>query len=206
MYGAYGHQLSLKKHAFFVLYMYSRHPNSIKNIQGVSKHMGCPSPWEISKHTGGIQTYVVYPNIWGISKHTGASKHMWWVSNIWRPSEHTGGVQTYRGLQMYGAYGHPLSLIKHTFFVLSMYRRHPNIIKTYRGHPKYVERCQTYGASKHMGCPNIQGAFLHAFLFHKAGLSLVDISKYYQLFHLYLGVMKSHPYLGESKVSCLSHL
>ena len=27
------------------------------------------------------------------------------------------------------------------------------------------------GMSKHMGCPNIQGAFLHAFLSHKAGFS-----------------------------------
>ena len=28
---------------------------------------------------------------------------------------------------MYGAYGHPISLTKHAFFVLCMYRGHPNI-------------------------------------------------------------------------------
>ena len=124
------------------LYKHMGHPN----IQGVSKHKGAlkhrghPNIPEASKQIRGC------PNIWGIqtemgasehmgaSKHTGASKHM-------GVSKHTGGIQTYGGHQMYGAYGHPLSLTKHAFFVLRMYRGHPNIwgIQTYRG------------------CPNIQG-------------------------------------------------
>ena len=59
--GAYGNLLSLTKHAFFVLYMYSRHPNIIQTYRGASKHIG------VSKHTGGIQTYgdiQMYGGIW----------------------------------------------------------------------------------------------------------------------------------------------
>ena len=51
MYGAYGHSLSVTKHAFFVLSMYG-------GIQTLSKDTG------MSKHTGGA------------SKHMGASKCM----------------------------------------------------------------------------------------------------------------------------------
>ena len=43
---------------------------------------------------------------------------------------------------------------------------HPNIIKTCRGSSKHM-----LGVSKHMGCPNIQGAFLHAFLSCKVGFA-----------------------------------
>ena len=74
--------LSLTKHSFFVLYMYSRHPNIIQTY-------------------GGVQTYGRYPNI------QEASKHMWGCSNIWGhhntqgASKHTGGIQTYGGIQMY---------------------------------------------------------------------------------------------------------
>ena len=73
---AYGHSLSVTKHAFFVLCMYgaSKH---YPNIQGVSIHKGgiqtygwCANK-EASKHTGGvqtyggIQTYRMHPHIWG---------------------------------------------------------------------------------------------------------------------------------------------
>ena len=92
LYGAYGHPLSLTKHAFFVLCMYRGHPN----IQGASKPMGVQTYREAY---GGIQTH---PNI-------------------------QEGIQTYGGIQLYGAYGHPLSLTKHAFFVLCMYRGNPNI-------------------------------------------------------------------------------
>ena len=100
---------SLIKHAFFVLCMY-------RAIQTSPKHRGhpnrgCPNIqggiWWASKDTGshpnmrGIQTYGA-SNIQGASKHMGASKCL-------------------------GAYGHPLSLTKHAFFVLCMYRGHPNI-------------------------------------------------------------------------------
>ena len=44
--GVYGHPLSLTKHAFFVLYIYSRHPNIFQAYIGASKHMG------VSKHMG----------------------------------------------------------------------------------------------------------------------------------------------------------
>ena len=105
---------------------------------------------EVSKHTGGIQTY------WGVQTY-GTSKHTGVHPNIW-------------GIQMYGVYGHPLSLIKHAFFVLCMYRGHPNIIQNmgavqiYRA-VQHTGGIQTYGAVqiyreafKCVGCPNIQGA------------------------------------------------
>ena len=49
VWGAYGHPHSLKKHAFFMLCMYSGHPKiwGYPNIQGASKHMGA------TKYTGG---------------------------------------------------------------------------------------------------------------------------------------------------------
>ena len=168
--GAYGHPLNLTQHAFFVLYMYSRH------VQTSFKHTwGHPNMWEyphifrghpnigVPKHTrkypniwgiqtyrgciqinGGIQTYWGCPNIWGhptilegvqtwgASKHTGAIQ-------TYGASKHTGGIQTYGGIQMYGAYGHLLSLTKHAFFVLYMYIRHPNIFPNIHG------GIQTYG-------------------------------------------------------------
>ena len=48
--GAYGHPLSLTKHAFFVLLMYRGHPN----IWEASKHMGVSKDTGASKHTEGI--------------------------------------------------------------------------------------------------------------------------------------------------------
>ena len=99
-------------------------------MQTSSKHVGGSKHMGVSKHTGGIQTY-------GVSKHIG--RHM-------GASKHTGPIQTYGGIQTYkghpniqgalkhmgaskcmGAYGHPLSVTKHAFFVLCMYRGHPNI-------------------------------------------------------------------------------
>ena len=80
------------------------------------------------------------------------TNHAFFVLCMYRGIQTYGGVQTYReaygGIQTYrgpskhmgaskcmGAYGHPLSLTNHAFFVLCMYRG-----------------IQTYG-----GCPSIQG-------------------------------------------------
>ena len=57
---------------------------------------------------------------------------------------------------MYGGIWTPLSLKKHAFFVLCMYRGHPNIwgVQMYRGHketPMYVSNPNIWGASKHRG-------------------------------------------------------
>ena len=116
--GAYGHPLSLTKHAFFVLCMYRGHPN-IWGIQtyGASKDMG------MSKHTGG------YPNMKGIQTY--------------------GGIQHMGSSKCMGAYGHPISLTKHAFFVLCMYRGHPNIwghtifciILNYMCHLEFLPSC-----------------------------------------------------------------
>ena len=78
--GAYGHPLRLTKHAFFVLYMYSRLPNIQGGIQTY----------------GGVQTYGGHPNIKGTSKLWVESKHM-------GASKHTRGIQTYgmEGIQTY---------------------------------------------------------------------------------------------------------
>ena len=60
--GAYGHPLSMTKHAFFVMYMYSRHPNIFPTPGGIQPYGGHPTIWGIqtyrSVHTysGGIQT------------------------------------------------------------------------------------------------------------------------------------------------------
>ena len=125
--GAYGHPLSLTKHAFFVLSMYRghpKHPNSQTSakLQGVSKHGWCPSIQRASKQ--GPPKHKGHPNIQG---------------SIWGASKHTETIQTYGGIQKYGAsqhtggmqmceaYGHPVSLTKHAFFVLCMYMGHLNI-------------------------------------------------------------------------------
>ena len=93
------HPLSLTKHAFFVLYMYSRHPNIFQTYGGIQTYGGCPNIWECPhifrghpnigypniqegiQTYGSIQTYRKvskhggHPNIQGLSKHMGASKH-----------------------------------------------------------------------------------------------------------------------------------
>ena len=78
----------------------------------------------------------------GISKHTGVHPNMWGCPNIWGHLNIQEGIQTYGGIQIYGGIWTPLNLTKHIFFVLCMYRGHPNI-KTYRGIQTYV------GVSKH---------------------------------------------------------
>ena len=97
MYGAYGHPLSLTKHAFFVLYMYKGHPNIIQTY-------------------GGVQAYRWYPNIGG---HPSIQGHPTY-----------GGVQTYR--EAYGG--------------IQTYWGHPNM-----GHPNIQGTSKHMGASKCMG-------------------------------------------------------
>ena len=88
------------------------HPNIWRcpSIQGASKHRGEPKHM-VPKHTG---------------KHMGASKDTGSHPN-------TRGIQTHGVSNIQGAfkcmeaYGHPLSLTKHAFFVLCMHRGHPNI-------------------------------------------------------------------------------
>ena len=122
--------LSLRKHAFFVVYMYSRHPHIPQTYRGGIQTYGGVQTY------GGYQNIQGHPNMWGVSKH--------------------GPIQTYRGhpniwgtSKCIGAYEHPLSLTRHTFFVLCMYRGHPNIIKTSWGHPN-MWGCPNIG-----GHPNI---------------------------------------------------
>ena len=209
IYGAYGHPLSLTKHAFFVLCMYKgaskHHPNiwrASKLMEGVQTYRGHPNILGASNIQGGIQmygaqgqalvcpniqggsqTYGVHPNIQVVSKHVGHPTIQRGVQtcghskiqghpNIQGAIQTYGGIQTYRGyilgygvIQMYGAYGHPLSLTKHAFYVLCMYRgaskHHPNIwraskpmegvqtcrgIQAYRGHPNIQGGIQMYGA------------------------------------------------------------
>ena len=82
----------------------------------------------VSKHTRG------HPNIWGLPYIQGLSKHM-------------GGIPTYTGhpnildSKCMGVYGHSFSLTKHTFFVLCMFRGHPNIWGVFKD----------IGVSKHIG-------------------------------------------------------
>ena len=78
-----------------------------------SKHKGHPKFRGIQTY-GGVQTYREtyggHPNIKGVIQTYGASKH-------------TGGIQTYRGAsKCMETYGYPLSLTKHAFFLLCMYR------------------------------------------------------------------------------------
>ena len=112
---------------------------------GASKQLGTYKHIRVyiqgaSKHTGG------HPIIWGMSKHMEASKHTGEHPNIWGVSKHTGGIQ------MYGGIWNPLSLTKHVFFVLCMYRGIQTIgdIQTYQG--IHTGGIQTYRwASNHMG-------------------------------------------------------
>ena len=157
-----------------------------QNIQGASKHTGShPNIW---RHPN---IPWVHPNIQGASKHMGAYKC---IGSIWTPpwcdkacflcvvyvqqaSKHhpniQGAIQTYGGYpniqgasKCIGAYGHTLSLTNHAFFVLCMYRGHPNIIKTYRGHPNIYRASKHMGVSKHTGgipacLPISQSGFYH---------------------------------------------
>ena len=79
--GVYRHPLSLTKHAFFVLCVYSGHPNIQGGIQTreASKHRQCPNL------QGGIQTYGGNQTYRRVSEHMGVSKH-------------TVDIQTYGGI------------------------------------------------------------------------------------------------------------
>ena len=91
--GAYGHSLSVTKHAFFVLYMYGGIQTLSKLTGGVqtSKHVGIQTNrgaskhMRASKHTGDVQAYGSIQTYRGPSKHMGASKH-------------TGSIHTYGGI------------------------------------------------------------------------------------------------------------
>ena len=88
--GAYGHSLSVTKHAFFVLYMYGEASKHYPNIQGVSKHMGTSKHMaghvqtygSIHTYSGGIQTYMGCPHMFGIQTPCRPSKHIG-QSNVW---------------------------------------------------------------------------------------------------------------------------
>ena len=146
VWGAYGHPLSLTKYAFFMLYMYGRHPNIIQTY-------------------GGVQTYGGYPII------QEASKHRWGVQHM-GPSKHTGEHPNIQGAsKCIWAYGHPLSLTKHAFFVVCMYRGHQTSSKHTGSIQTYVGVSKHMGASKNMGVSKHTGAFLHAFLSHESGFA-----------------------------------
>ena len=95
--GAYGHPLSLTKHAFFVLCMYRGHPNIIKTYGGIQIYRD-------------VQTYrEAYgdPNIqWTIQTYGDIQKYR--GIQTWGAPLHTGGIQTYGASKCMGAYGHPL--------------------------------------------------------------------------------------------------
>ena len=129
--GIYGHPLSLTKHAFFVWCMYRGNPKHHPNIWGHLNILG------VSKHTGVSKHRIAH-------KHTGASKHMEVSKHTGR---HMGDIQRYQGaIQTYGGIWTPLSLTKHSFFVLCMYMGHPNIwggtffciILNYIHHPDFL--------------------------------------------------------------------
>ena len=172
----YGHPFSLMKHALFVLYMYSRHPN-IFQTYGASKHTGgCPNRGDpniqgVHSNKWGIQTYCRCQNIWGHQNIWGIQMY-WGVSNHIGSSKHTGGIQRDRGI-----WTPPESDKAYFLFVVYVqqaskhsqghqtYGECPNIQRTskhrdaqaYRGYPN-IWGIQTYrGLSKHIGHPKIQG-------------------------------------------------
>ena len=96
--GAYGHPLSLTKHAFFVMFILDA-PNTFghchilgyphPNTQGEAKHRediqtyrGCPNMWDVQPYRG-VSKDRGHPNIWGMSKHTGGYPNIWRCQNIW---------------------------------------------------------------------------------------------------------------------------
>ena len=93
--GTYGHSLSVTKHAFFVLCMYSGHPNIIDTYRGYPHIWGCPDIQGTAKHKG-TQTNRGHPNIIqtyrAVSKHTGASNHKVGVQTYRRVSKHIRGI------------------------------------------------------------------------------------------------------------------
>ena len=145
---AYRHPLNLTKHAFFVLCMYRGHPNIIQT------YMGHPNMWEAFKHggcpniQGGIQTY------WGI-QHTGGCANIWECPNI-----QVGHPNIWGTSKCMGVYGNPLSLTKHAFFLLYMYREHQNMGAYKHGGSKHMG-VYIQGTSKHVGVSKHMGEFKH---------------------------------------------
>ena len=121
---------------------------------GASKHTGeHPNIWEYQNIQGMHQNIWGSPNIQGAPKHTGGHPNIWGHSNMGGIQTYRECIQTYEGIQMYRVIWTPLTLTKHAFFVLCLYRGHPTIIQTYRGASKHM------GVSKNTGgYPNIQGA------------------------------------------------
>ena len=70
---------------------------------------------------------------------------MWGCPNIWGHLNIQKGIQTYRGHPNIWGHMDPLSLIKHAFFVLCMYRGIQTTSKLTEGHPNI------WGMSKHTG-------------------------------------------------------
>ena len=70
VWGAYGHMLSLTKHAFFWLYMYSRHPNIFQTYTGGIQTYGSVQTYRRHPNTR-VPKLTGYPNIWGIQTYMG---------------------------------------------------------------------------------------------------------------------------------------
>ena len=97
--------------------MYRGHPNITQTYSRVFKHMGASKHMGVSKHEGHPNIQVAskhrgHPNIQGMSTHMGALKCTGGHPNI-QECPHIWGIWT------------PLSVTKHAFFVLFMYRGHP---------------------------------------------------------------------------------
>ena len=102
-----------------------------------------------SPYMFGCLFYVWVPPMFGHLSMVGCHHMFGHPLYVWMPSICLadpciiGCCQMYGGIQRYeehpniwvhpnvwGAYGHPLSLTKHAFFMLYMYSRHPNIFQT----------------------------------------------------------------------------
>ena len=147
----------------------SKHRGGIQMYGGhpyIWGHMDTPSVWQSmlsfccvcrvsiqtsSKHTGGhpniqegVQTYGGVLTYGGIQTYRWASKLM-------------GGIQTYGASKCMEVYRHLRSLTKYAFFVLCMYRGHPN-----GKYQNMQEASKHMGAFKHTGGhPDIQGVSKH---------------------------------------------
>ena len=112
--GAYGHPLSLTKHAFFVLYRwvplkldflgawksvwlkhYPAYPVTIISLI-IQRNLGTKiwAKWESGLTTVWLKwDPPVY--VHQASKHTGGHPNLWGCPNIWGICKHMGGIQTY---------------------------------------------------------------------------------------------------------------
>ena len=124
---------------FFMLCMYRGIQTSSKHMGGIQTYWGCPSIQGPSKH-GCVQTYRETSKHMRVSKHTGGHPNM-------RGIQSYGGIPTYKGAsKCMGAYGNPLSLTNHAFFVLCMYRGHPNMW----GHTMFFLFCKVLNYIPHL--------------------------------------------------------